>query len=212
MLKETTIIALLQVTFNPNIMVAKIDLKLLCTVFLRQGAEHYQKLVGSSNRLTSDYFPYIQIDNNRLAAIIEDMSLRISFSQAKFLDIGCGYPVIPRIMRTLLTKQADGLEYNSDYINKINPYLFEEVRPIHADLLTFENYKEYDLLYSYVPIQNGKIMLEGIKYIQSQMKVGAIFYFIDAGILTHNEKKELGFELDNKWHYWVYVKPKTKKK
>lgn len=122
-----------------------------------------------------DYFPYIPIDDQRIGLIIEDiMSTNPSLEDKSFMDIGCGVPIIPKIFDVLGCKKSVGLEYQEEYVKKDHEGFL-----IQGDLLTY-GFGDYDYLYSYNPIRDGKLMSKGLQNIMDTMKPGAIFYFVQA--------------------------------
>ena len=94
----------------------------------------------------------------------------------KFLDAGCG---IGNIM--LIAKQCNfcvnGIEYNTTAHRLCKAVMAENYsqgKVIKGDILTFKGYKDYDVIYYYVPIDNSVLMKKFTKYLAKNMKIGAI--------------------------------------
>ncbi len=149
------------------------------------------------------YYPYIPTYTARLELILKKIIAdNKNLSKKSFIDIGCGFPAIPIIMDILGCKQNKGLEYSELYIqllaNQYKKYM------IQGDLLTYD-FKDFDILYSYNPIEDPELMIEGIKNITKTMKKGAIFYFNCVSGNT-NILKDLGFINDTRIGISIFKK------
>lgn len=154
--------------------------KALCKYMLKNSYDTLQHRVGHYLKSEGKY-PYIPIDDVRLSRIIEDLIKdKVQFNKKSFIDIGCGTSIIPKIFKIIGCKKSVGLEYEELYckMDKYENYL------IQGDLTTF-NFKKYDILYTYNPISNPKLMEEGLINIMNTMKKGSVLYYVQAGEISN---------------------------
>lgn len=95
----------------------------------------------------------------------------------KFLDIGCGIGNIV-LLAQKVGFDAYGLEYNKK-IYDIAKGLMGRNHIFRGNMTDFGKYNEYDVLYYYVPMVNGKAMEEFVKKLIKTVKPGA--YVIPCG-------------------------------
>ena len=121
----------------------------------------------------------------------------IAKKDIKVCDIGGGISPLLYILSSHITnpKNLVSLEYNinlCDFVNS-NELGF---KAIQGDLLTYTDYSDYDILYSYNPLSNSGLMEKGILQIIDNMKKDQIFIFNNAGVygsfMTDNGFKYLG--------------------
>ena len=160
-------------------------------------------LLSSLNYGDKDRWYYIPSHNYQIENLITDIFKNNKLEKKRFIDIGCGYPAIGKMLQIMGydPKNIFGLEYNQNIIDVIKnshsiiPLNGNDRRIenniINGDLMN-HNFKTYDILYSYNPLKRGDDMLEGINNIIKTMKKGAIFYFSNASI-SHIELEKLGF-------------------
>jgi len=148
-----------------------------------------------------DYFPYIPISPDRVALIIEDLkNSNFQFEDKSFMDIGCGIPIIPKIFEALGCRTSKGLEYQQEYVDAD-----KENYLIQGDLLTY-NFGNPDLLYSYNPIRDTKLMSQGLENIMDTMKSGAILYFIQARPVNPNTINKFTARPKNMYNILKFLK------
>lgn len=162
-------------------------------VICEQYREIYQK--------NPDYYKYIPMTNDfMLTEMISDIYERItqtpdSSEKIRFVDAGCGYPLIPHIVNLICGIKSEGIEINKTLVeyfkisqsmptslsaDKIN----RSVELKEGNILTHD-FREYDYIYSYSPIFNSDLMFDAVLNIRSTMKNGAVLYFtgVNSGIL-----------------------------
>jgi len=134
---------------------------------------------------------------NTLIPLYDHIAKSVKFrhkSEIRFLDIGCGIGNVVK-MAERIGFNACGLEYNAKIYKVAKTFSKRSYhipsRVIRGDMLTFENYHEYDVLYYYQPMANSDIMGDFAKRLARKMKVGA--YVIPHG--TNSFKGMKSFRL-----------------
>jgi len=121
-------------------------------------------------------------------------------SKLSFMDIGAGLSIIPKIAKIIGFNESKGLEIDPLYIR-----LDYEKYLIEGDILKY-NFKDYDILYAFNPIQDHNSMLIGLKNIIKTMKPGATLYFNSASEdVDRYFSNTLLLERNNA--FWIYTKP-----
>lgn len=111
-----------------------------------------------------------------------------NMGECKFLDIGCGIGNIV-LLACHIGFNAYGLEYNKEIYNIARSLIVGSARIFKGNMSTFKKYGEYDVLYYYVPIADGREMEKFAKKLTKAMKVGA--YVIPRGhAITFDRPKE----------------------
>lgn len=101
----------------------------------------------------------------------------------RFIDVGSGMGNI-MLLATPFFSRINGIELAKAYVNKSNTFFKSlacytntawqhGLKTIHANILTFRKYHEYDVLYYYVPIIQEDVMTKAAERIADKMKVGA---------------------------------------
>lgn len=174
------------------------NLKKLITHLYKDCHESIQARIAYKLTRNSNYYGYIPSYDRHLYNLFEDITKNVrSISKKKFIDIGCGFPLIPKIADILGFNDCKGLEFEDLYVK-----LDESGILIHGDLLNYD-FKDYDVLYSYNPIRDIKLMNDGLRNIINTMKPGAIFYFADAGHIDDDIK----LLFIRCYSLWKYQKP-----
>jgi hypothetical protein len=158
--------------------------------------------LGRKLALGSDksYWNYIPSYENAIEDLLEQEIQKLKeINTLSFLDVGAGTSTIPTIMSIMGFAKSMGLEYQDLYVNLEPDWLFQ------GDLLDYD-FKEWDVLYSYNPIQNEALMIKGIDNIIATMKSGAIFYFLPSSGAGQYLKKLGGRNLKGS-AIIKYVKP-----
>ena len=131
----------------------------------------------------------------------------------KFLDAGCGIGNIMLLARRLaLASTCDGIEYDKKTIEAANrfPGMFVGGMKIHHDdILTFNKYNEYDIIYYYCPFSNGLLESFFEERLEDQVDVGTVI--IPALKQSESMKKDYRFKrlfLGRRLRQPVYVKVK----
>lgn len=97
--------------------------------------------------------------------------------KVKFLDCGAGIGNVV-MMAELAGFDAYGIEYDNKTIERGREFLkMFRVNPdklIQGDLLKYKDFGEYDVLYGYCPLSDGKLEREFEMRMFIQMKIGAV--------------------------------------
>lgn len=125
------------------------------------------------------------------------------FKRYEFLDAGCGIGWVVLLAHTL-GFNAKGIELNQGNVNTARNLFGLDENVIKGNILT-KNYKEYDVIYYYVPIQNHKLEAKFEQKVQDEMKVGSILYACGkVNDMSLDKRFKL---LDDKYHnIWHKVK------
>ena len=95
----------------------------------------------------------------------------------KFIDVGCGGGT-KVIMASHFFEQADGLEYNADFVEHarrtINITKVDGCTIFEGDALTFPDYADYDIVYFYRPISDDDLLTQMETNIVNTVKPGTI--------------------------------------
>jgi len=102
---------------------------------------------------------------------------RNKLSRRKFLDAGCGLGNI-LIAAQAIGFDAHGIEFDSKTFKLANK-LFNGAAGVtptieKANMITYDKYDKFDIIYYYVPIRNREIMTKAAINIMNSMKSGAI--------------------------------------
>jgi hypothetical protein len=148
------------------------------------------------------YYCYIPTHINVIEDLLKfEISKLENINKLSFLDAGAGTSIIPKIMKSMGFKKSKGLEYQELFVKLDPEWLFKK------DILKY-NFKDWDVIYSYNPIQNNELMCKGIDNIINTMKPGAIFYFCSASYQISNKLNLLGSkELTRVNNVFKYIKP-----
>ena len=124
-----------------------------------------------------DYYPYIPSNEGHIIDLWKEVRKIKNKENKKFIDIGCGYPAIPLLMRGL-GFNAYGLELSKEiyFISSAYCRKYGNVSMINENILNIKEL-EHDVIYMYNPIANPLIMIDGIKVVVKAMKPGAILLF-----------------------------------
>jgi len=98
-------------------------------------------------------------------------------NEYSFLDIGCGIGNIVLLARKV-GFDAYGLEYNEKIYDIAKRFLGES-RIFKGDMTSFRDYDKYDVLYYYIPIEDGNVMESFAAKLAKAVKPGA--YIIPNG-------------------------------
>lgn len=100
-------------------------------------------------------------------------------SQSQFIDVGCGSGL--KVMQaSLFFSRVVGLEYDPGYVN-VARELLEQVHiascdVIHGDGITFEGYKDFNLVYFYRPMRDPAMLNKLENQIASTVEPGTILF------------------------------------
>jgi trans-aconitate methyltransferase len=139
----------------------------------------------------------VPTDSSVFMEIFIDIVTSVDFRNSSFIDIGCGVPILSDFMKQTGCKDSSGLEYNTKLINEVKDD-YPNLKLYTEDMLKYQEYGKYDILYSYNPLCNSKKMDDALFLIIEQMKIGAVFYFSPAAVSL--DFKEWGFEAPSNIH------------
>ncbi len=91
----------------------------------------------------------------------------------RFLDCGCGAGNILLLAHEIDGYSTTGLEYETEAC-EVARTLVPDARIIQQDILTFEDYAHYDVIYYYNPMTSDKKMGQFARKVQNDAKVGAV--------------------------------------
>jgi 2-polyprenyl-3-methyl-5-hydroxy-6-metoxy-1,4-benzoquinol methylase len=147
---------------------------------LHQDHEH------TAGRRDMGHFEFIARSTESLVDMLVHIKRHFGYGKVeklKFLDCGCGIGNVV-LLATLAGLDAYGLEYDEKTLNTGREFLKlfgvdGEKRLFQGDLLTFDNFGDYDILYGYCPMSNGELEQQFEHRLASQMKIGAMVFGLD---------------------------------
>ena len=155
----------------------------------------------AENKYSKNYYSFIPLPHFR--DLIQDFyetyrKLRKKTKAPTFIDIGCGCGNILVLAQSIGYK-IYGIDNDPKCINIARKLCFAGLptyseRIFRGNILNYNGYEKYDVLYYYVPIKEIRLMLKAAKRIHNQMKVGAIIYPVQFyGLFRSSEKfKSIG--------------------
>lgn len=168
---------------------------------------------GKCNELHKDIFksshnfPYIPNNceditisiNKAFSHITKKRNVEAQYGERRFLDAGCGIGNIVTLA-SAIGFTAHGIELNRGYL-KIARRLTMCMRhkPYFkcADIITFDRYHTYDLIYYYVPIQDRVLQTAFEIHLVRAMKVGAFMLPTGSKRVVEEATSEGYFEKHN---------------
>jgi hypothetical protein len=152
---------------------------------------------------TNDLFhEYIESNTYNIVSMFKHyFSKNKNIFEKTFIDIGCGFPLIPLVAHHLGFHSVYGIENN-----KLLCQFLANLRCIvYNENLLDTDYVNYDCLYSYSPIKDVSMMKMGIENIIKTMKKNAYFYFLPAFSGEYESLTQMGFKKvtksDNLFYY-----------
>jgi len=138
---------------------------------------------GNYNKSNKDYHAFIPsayvLDTIRgleeIRAYLISKRRNSKWWRPKFLDCGCGIGNIMYLAHTV-NYEPTGIEYEAFVYKAAKKFLkgLSWCKLIRGDILNYGSYHKYDVIYYYVPIQNGKLMKKFSDKVLRDMKVGAV--------------------------------------
>jgi SAM-dependent methyltransferase len=132
--------------------------------------------VGQTVKPRENEWGYIPYAYGHFASAIKEFTT----PDSKYLEVGCGLGTKLLIARNIVgIKDVTGLEIQQDLLTIAKSMIWkdEKIKLLHQDAATYKDYRKYDLIYTYEPIDSlsSKIDLKDI--IQRKMKKGAILLY-----------------------------------
>src|SRR3990167_4332883 len=147
-------------------------------------------------------YPYIPVQANRLInRFIEvDKYLKSPGNKIKFLDAGCGIG-IPSVLAKVLGWEPFGIDINPTILAFAKVLNWEHKDNFKvADILTYPNYKDFDIIYYYKPFNTGEGQEKFDRLIENEAKIGAVIIPVDrfdTDIFKDNKFKEFKLKTDD---------------
>lgn len=120
----------------------------------------------------------------------------------KFLDVGSGIGHLCYLAK-LNGFDAEGLELNPKLL-EISNELYPEINFINMNILDFNNYGDYDVIYYFAPFNNIKLQQELKEKIENTIKIGSYIITIDIETKDDRFKK---IKYNNQYcNCWLKIK------
>ncbi len=164
---------------------------------------YFQKILGcyaggnsKQKKWTKDHHKFVPSDNVR--AVISCLRFTREYVQAKirkkennnfhrslkFLDCGCGIGNIILLASAVGGYNSTGLEYEAE-VCEVARILVSEYsgysKIIQQDIVTFEHYADYDVIYYFQPIIRHEKMERFVRRVRDDAKVGAVIITYGGG-------------------------------
>ena len=123
---------------------------------------------------------------NKLKIIENEISLK----GKRFLDVGSGVGHICAVAK-IFGCEPEGIEINPVLL-RISQILYPDIKIHHQNILSFEDYYNYDVIFYYIPFHDIKLEDWLVKKIENDSK-------IESYIIIHDAR---GVEKDNRF-IWV---------
>lgn len=166
----------------------KTSMNIMCNVFHAAVYLEQHKLSDKTYKACSErgHYRFIARDTDTIIKML--VHLRKHFGEStkkiKFLDCGAG---IGNVVALAFNAGFDayGLEYNKLNLKHGKSFLrrfqVEPSRLFQGDLLEFNDFDKYDVLYGYCPMSDGKLEKQFEHRMYKQMKKGAMVIGINPG-------------------------------
>lgn len=143
----------------------------------------HHKFIPSSNSLT--VISCLRLVRN----YIEDKHHSSRYDVIRLLDCGCGVGNILLLARGLGGFRVTGLEYEPEAVEIAKRLIGSYGTILRQDILTYDSYVLYDVIYYYQPISNTEKMIEFTTKAHNDMKVGAVVITYGGGSHTLRDDK-----------------------
>jgi len=171
---------------------------------LKDSYEHYiPKVKEDASRQEEEKYEYeggysfIPSEEETVANVIYDVAKENNIQEKSFLDIGCGIPWISQTMKDIGCKEAAGLEYNKELVEKSKSH-FPDIKIHHDDILKFFEYDKYDILYIYNPLRDWRLMTQALCHIIKNMRIWSTLYFCNVTLCGDKLIERWFEEIDRK--------------
>jgi SAM-dependent methyltransferase len=130
-----------------------------------------------------------------------------NIARKKFLDAGCGIGNILMLARAIGFGGCYGLEFDDETLKIAKTLNRNEAVIKRRDILTFEKYSQYDVIYFYRPFCNDEKQMLFEEHLYSSMSVGAIVIPIYKQYHALVEDKKFK-HIDGRRHGQAFIKVK----
>jgi len=154
---------------------------------LRKINEYFRSLAEKSHYdlLGNDSYQYFQAPLDFFERALNVISERESdFKGKRFLELGSGIGCLCGIA-TFLGLNAEGIELNP-ILYEISKQIFPEVRFHNINVLDFNNYEDYDIVYYWLPFSEPNLQQILKKKIEDSISIGSYI------IMTEEESQNAG--------------------
>jgi len=154
----------------------------------------------------SPYFGFIPNDVepvvSNLLKIHNYLYNKDKYKQYRFLDAGCGLGNI-LIIASVIGFEPHGIELDPKTIRlfkKLFKGLMLGITIEKSNMITYNKYGEFDVIYYYVPVRDGEIMMQATENIANGMKSGAII--LPYGF-SHPFREDKRFKFMKRCYGWI---------
>lgn len=150
------------------------------------------------------YFHFIESSYEHMQALLIMLKKEKISKKDAILDAGCGISPALILLRYLSYSNLHGIDINEIYINLLRYYISQSMTYANirttlttGNLLT-TNYKDYKVVYSYMPIKDIELFLKYCTQVINTLSPGSLFietygpiYELSPKILNKMEKKTI---------------------
>jgi len=165
-------------------------------IYFRKISESSHKTNPMLNESHQYYSTSVEFIVEALELINKDAG---GLSGKKFIDAGCGVGIICGIAREC-GLDSFGIEINP-ILNDASGTMFPEVKFYNVDIMNFNEYSNFDIVFYFIPFQDRDIQLKFKKKIENDINIGS--YIISFDKYYDNTKSEtkderfIGIESEN---------------
>lgn len=163
------------------------------------------------DKSSMDHYHYIPYDRYSFLKILEEIS---SFSTKSFIDVGSGIGDKVLLANLFLEckylntrkRKYIGIEYNTRTFNisKNTISSLPGIKLVKGDAFDYD-FSDIDIVYMYVPINNGERMMSLHEKVLKELSKGSIFIDVGMDILRNRHSyKDGGSNLDDRYLYRQY--------
>jgi SAM-dependent methyltransferase len=142
----------------------------------KKWTKDHHKFIPSGN--TGNVITILRYVRNHLATAYRKKHHLGNSRKFEFLDCGCGIGNIMLLAKAVRGYCVTGLEYEEEACEIARTLLYgydgSNGEIIHQDILTFEHYADYDVIYYYAPLISEKGLSAFADKVRDDMKVGAV--------------------------------------
>ncbi len=179
---------------------------------------------GDNSKSNKDHYAFIPAFSDaslirgicKAVDIIQEQQPDVYTNDIKFLDCGCGIGNIVLLASACVQCQCHGIEYDRETYKMAKQMVRyqHQCEVFHGNIRYFRHYSDYDIIYYFTPICNGKMMQAFREKVAREAKPGAIIIPKDGSDLLHRHPDFTTIKGSGraKWTPYMYLKGKRKKK